>query len=115
MPRSQAWSFGLRPMQWTVQVPFASGDICRTKRLRRQLVASIRRLGWSQTLEIIKYLICHFFVIFLSFAIAVCTCWVVIFLSLFCHYFVIILSFFCLFFAVFRKTVSFFDDFVGGM
>ena len=49
----------------------------------------VRRLGWSQRLEIIKYSICHLFVIFLSFAIAACTCWVVIFLSFFCHVFVV--------------------------
>ena len=35
----------------------------------------------------------------------------VIFLSLVCRYFVVFLSFF----SVFRKTVSFFDDFVGRM
>ena len=42
-------------------------------------ILRLRRLGWSQRLEIIKYLICHYFVMFLSFAIAACTCWVVIF------------------------------------
>ena len=85
-----------------IVIPFYACDvhqpIVSVSRLEEQgFILTFRRLGWSQTLEIIKYLIFHFFVIFLSFAIAVCTCWVVIFLSFFCHYFVMFLSFFCRF------------------
>ena len=77
--------------------------------LRKNVYINLRRHGWSQRLEIIIYLICPFFVIPIFFR-HVGLSFVCHFLSFSCHF----LSFVCHLFVLFPKTVSFFDDFVGG-
>lgn len=59
----------------------------------------VRRFGWSQRLEIIKYQMCHLFVMFLSFRkgwAGICVC-----VWSFCHLFDMCLPFFCRGFVIF--------------
>lgn len=74
----------------------------------------VRRFGWSQRLEIIKYQMCHLFVMFLSFRkgwAGICVC--VIFLSSLWHVFAVFLSWVCHLFVILLVIFAFSWNMLG--